>query len=198
MKQDHTLDISFTSEVYNPSDDSFLLLKVMQVAPGQSFLDMGCGTGILGIHAAKLGAEVVAADVNPHAVECTKRNAHANDVKIRVVESDLFSRVPGYFDVISFNPPYLPGKETSTSWIERAWSGGEEGSEVAIRFLDQAWKHLNPGGSIYMILSSIGGIMSVVRAARNHYDSEMLEEQHMFFESIYAYKLRTRKLMAQD
>lgn len=198
MKQDHTLDISFTSEVYNPSDDSFLLLKVMQVAPGQSFLDMGCGTGILGIHAAKLGAEVVAADVNPHAVECTKRNAHANDVKIRVVESDLFSRVPGYFDVISFNPPYLPGKETSTSWIERAWSGGEEGSEVAIRFLDQAWMHLNPGGSIYMILSSIGGIMSVVRAARNHYDSEMLEEQHMFFESIYAYKLRTRKLMAQD
>jgi len=198
VKQDHTLDISFTSEVYNPSDDSFLLLKVMQVAPGQSFLDMGCGTGILGIHAAKLGAEVVAADVNPHAVECTKRNAHANDVKIRVVESDLFSRVPGYFDVISFNPPYLPGKETSTSWIERAWSGGEEGSEVAIRFLDQAWMHLNPGGSIYMILSSIGGIMSVVRAARNHYDSEMLEEQHMFFESIYAYKLRTRKLMAQD
>ena len=198
MKQDHTLDISFTSEVYNPSDDSFLLLKVMQVAPGQSFLDMGCGTGILGIHAAKLGAEVVAADVNPHAVECAKRNASANDVKIRVVESDLFSRVPGYFDVISFNPPYLPGKETSTSWIERAWSGGEEGSEVAIRFLDQAWKHLNPGGSIYMILSSIGGIMSVVRAARNHYDSEMLEEQHMFFESIYAYKLRTRKLMAQD
>jgi len=198
VKQDHTLDISFTSEVYNPSDDSFLLLKVMQVAPGQSFLDMGCGTGILGIHAAKLGAEVVAADVNPHAVECTKRNAHANDVKIRVVESDLFSRVPGYFDVISFNPPYLPGKETSTSWIERAWSGGEEGSEVAIRFLDQAWMHLNPGGSIYMILSSIGGIMSVVRAARNHYDSEMLEEQHMFFESIYAYKLRSRKLMAQD
>ena len=198
MKQDHTLDISFTSEVYNPSDDSFLLLKVMQVAPGQSFLDMGCGTGILGIHAAKLGAEVVAADVNPHAVECAKRNASANDVKIRVVESDLFSRVPGYFDVISFNPPYLPGKETSTSWIERAWSGGEEGSEVAIRFLDQAWKHLNPGGSIYMILSSIGGIMSVVRAARNHYDSEMLEEQHMFFESIYAYKLRSRKLMAQD
>jgi len=198
VKQDHTLDISFTSEVYNPSDDSFLLLKVMQVAPGQSFLDMGCGTGILGIHAAKLGAEVVAADVNPHAVECAKRNASANDVKIRVVESDLFSRVPGYFDVISFNPPYLPGKETSTSWIERAWSGGEEGSEVAIRFLDQAWKHLNPGGSIYMILSSIGGIMSVVRAARNHYDSEMLEEQHMFFESIYAYKLRSRKLMAQD
>jgi release factor glutamine methyltransferase len=198
VKQDHTLDISSSNEVYNPSDDSYLLLKILEVSPGQSFLDMGCGTGLIGLHAARLGADVVAVDINPHAVEYTKRNASANGVKIRAIESDLFDKVPGHFDVISFNPPYLPGKETSTSWVERAWSGGEEGSEVAIRFLDQAWEHLNPGGSIYVILSSIGGLMSAMRSARNHYDIEMLEEQHMFFESIYAYRMRLRQSMAHD
>jgi release factor glutamine methyltransferase len=192
VKLDPSIEISATNEVYNPSDDSYLLLKAVEVSSGQDYLDMGCGTGFLGIHAAHFGANVVAADINPHAVECAKRNAAANDVRIEVLLSDLFEKIEGSFDVISFNPPYLPGEESSTSWIEKAWSGGDEGSEVAIRFINQAWKHLNPGGSAYVILSSIGGYMSAVRAARDRYDIEMLEEKRMFFESIYAYRMRLK------
>lgn len=198
MKHDHTLDISATNEVYNPSDDSYLLLKVLEVSPGQSFLDMGCGTGILGLHAARLGAKVIAADINPHAVECTRRNASANGIRIGAIVSDLFDKIPGNFDIISFNPPYLPGKETSTSWIEKAWSGGEEGSEVASRFIGYAWRHLNPGGSVYIILSSIGGFMSAVKTARDRYDIEMLEEKRMFFESIYAYRMQPKRPLSHD
>ena len=193
MKLDASIEIDVLPEVYNPSDDSFLLLKVVDgVTSGKSLIEMGPGTGLLSIHAAKLGARVTAADINPHAVECTIRNADRNGVRIDVIGSDLFEKVQGNYDVIVFNPPYLPGSASSTSWIERAWSGGDEGSEVAIRFLSEAWKHLSPGGSIFMILSSVGGLMSVLKSARERYDSEMLEEQHMFFESIYAYKFRLK------
>lgn len=192
MKLDTSIEIEVGPEVYNPSDDSYLLLKVVDVSQEERFLEMGPGTGLLSIHAAKLGAIVTAADVNPHAVECTKRNAAKNSVRIDAFKSDLFEKVQGNYDVIVFNPPYLPGAATSTSWIERAWSGGDEGSETAIRFLNDAWKHLSPGGKIFMILSSVGGLMSVLKSARERYDSEMLEEQHMFFESIYAYRFRLK------
>ena len=194
MKLDTSIEIEIGPEVYNPSDDSYLLLKVVDVSPEERFLEMGPGTGLLSIHAAKLGAIVTAADVNPHAVECTKRNAAKNSVRIDTFKSDLFEKVQGNYDVIVFNPPYLPGATTSTSWIERAWSGGEEGSETAVQFLNDAWKHLSPGGRIFMILSSVGGLMSVLKSARERYDSEMLEEQHMFFESIYAYRFRLKTI----
>lgn len=175
-----------------PSDDSYLLLSNVEVSPEQSLLEMGCGTGLIAMHAAKNGARVTAADISPHAVDCTKRNAAKNNLKIRVIQSDLFENIVGNFDVIVFNPPYLPGKMSSTSWLERSWSGGGEGSEVAVRFLQDAWKHLAPGGNIYVILSSVGGFMTVLKSAKERYETQMLEEKHMFFESVYAFRFRQR------
>jgi len=189
VRLDPTLEIEVLPEVYNPSDDSYLLLKVVEVPPDGSLLEMGAGTGLVAVHAARLGAKVTAVDINPHAIDCARRNAARNNVRLETVRGDLFDKVPGSFDVIAFNPPYLPGETTSTTWIEKAWSGGEEGSEVAVRFLQDAWRHLNPGGRIYMILSSTGGLMSVLKAAKERYRAEMLIEQRMFFESIFAYKL---------
>jgi release factor glutamine methyltransferase len=181
-----------STEVYGPSDDSYLMLKVIEVAPGERFLEVGCGAGLISLHAAKAGAEVVAADINPHAVECTKKNAVRNNLKMEVLRSDLFEKTEGYFDAIAFNPPYLPEETRSTSWIEKSWSGGSEGSEVAVKFLEKAWKHLAPGGRVYIILSSLGGFMAALKAAKEHYESQMMEEKHMFFESIYAYQLRLK------
>jgi release factor glutamine methyltransferase len=193
VKLDTSIDVVVESkEVYAPNDDSYLLLKVIEVMPGERFLEIGCGSGLIALHAAKAGAEVVAADINPYAVECAKRNAARNNLRIKLLTSDLFEKVEGYFDAIAFNPPYLPEETRSTSWIEKSWSGGDEGSEIAARFLEEAWRHLAPGGRVYLILSSLGGFMTALKAAKEHYDSEMMEEKHMFFESIYAYRLVPR------
>ncbi len=192
MKLDNSIDIDVLPEVYNPSDDSYLLLRAIMVRPGQSFLEIGCGSGLISIHAAKLGATVSAVDINPNAVECTLQNANRNGVRVRVRQSDLFENVTGYYDIIAFNPPYLPTETRSTSWIEKSWSGGEEGSEIAISFLAEAWKHLAPGGSIYLALSSIGGFMSVLKSAKEKYECEMVEEIHQFFESVFAYRFWLR------
>ena len=188
MKLDLSVDIDILDEVYSPSDDSYLLLDVIEAKAGERFLEMGSGSGLIAIHAAKAGALVTAADVNPHAVECTRRNAMRNDVRIDVVESDLFENVEGVFDVIAFNPPYLAVEETSTAWIEKSWSGGMDGTEVSAVFLEEARKYLAPGGRMYMILSSLSGLRSMLRTAREHYRSAMIEEKHMFFESIFAYR----------
>lgn len=192
MILDTSIELDDMPEVYVPSDDTYLLLRTVRSPGGKRFLDMGCGTGIVGLHAAKSGATVVSADINPHAVECARRNAARNGLRLEVTQSDLFERITGNFDVIAFNPPYLPGETRSTSWVEKSWSGGEEGSEVTIRFLRDAWKHLSPGGEIYLVLSSLGGLMSVLKSAKERYETEMLEEKHMFFESVYAYRLRLR------
>ncbi len=192
VRFDSTIDIEIDDEVYNPSDDSYLLLKCIEVSPGESFLEMGTGTGLVALHAAKLGARVTAVDVNPKAVDCARRNAARNNMRVEVVRSDLFEKITGVFDVIAFNPPYLAGTASSTSWAEKAWAGGDEGSEMALRFLEGAWRHLAPGGSIYMVLSSVGGLMSLLKGARERYESVMLEEKHMFFESIYVYRFKLR------
>lgn len=192
MKLDTSLDIAEAPDVYAPSDDSYQLLRNVEVSPGKSFLEIGCGTGFVALHAAKNGAVVTATDINPYAVECTRRNAARNDLRMNVILTDLFEKVVGNFDIIAFNPPYLPEETRSTSWIERSWAGGREGSEVAVRFLESAWKHLAPGGQIYLILSSLGGLTTVLKSAKERYASEMLEEKHMFFESVYAYRFRPR------
>jgi len=189
---DLTIDIEMLPEVYSPSDDSYLLLDVIEVSPESKLLDMGTGSGIIALHAAKAGARVAAVDVNPFAVKCARANAFRNDLKIEVVESDLFDNVKGIYDIITFNPPYLPAEERSSSWIEKSWSGGSEGSEVVTRFLDKAWLYLSPGGSIYVVLSSLGSLRSVLKSARERYEGEMLAEKHMFFESIFVYKFSPR------
>lgn len=193
MDVDIKIDIDIADKVYNPSDDSFLLVKVLEVSPGEHLLDMGTGTGIAALHAAKAGARVTAADINPYAVACARSNALKNDLKVEVLQSDLFQNVRGVFDVITFNPPYLPEEGAPSTWMERAWSGGADGSEIVVRFLADAWKFLAPGGRIYIILSSFGSIRSVLRMAKERYDVEMVEENHLFFESILAYRMARKK-----
>ena len=197
MKFDQSVDIDLLPDVYNPSDDSYLILETIEVNSGERFLDMGCGSGLIAVHAAKAGADVVAADINPHAVDCTRRNAHKNGVRLEVVQSNLFEQLHGSFDVIAFNPPYLALEEKSTSWIEKSWSGGEDGADVAGPFLEQAHRYLAPNGRIYMILSSLGGLRTLLRTAKKHYRSELIEEKHMFFESIFAYQFE-RDILASD
>jgi release factor glutamine methyltransferase len=198
LNLDTSLDIEVADEVCNPAEDSFLLLKAVEVQPGQRLLEMGAGSGFVALHAAKAGAVVTAADINPHAVDCVRRNALRNDLKVEVVRSDLFEAVPGLFDIIAFNPPYLPDEDRTSSWMEHAWSGGREGSEVAVRFLDEAWRHLAPRGTVYMILSSIGGIMTVLRASKPHYSAQLLDEKKMFFESIFAYRFALKNPQSEN
>jgi release factor glutamine methyltransferase len=131
-------------------------------------LDMGTGSGLLALCAARRGARVAAADINPNAVACTEGNAAANGLqeRVTVIQSDLFEGIAPQqrFDYIFWNPPFYPREADSVSG--NAWYAGE-GYLLLRRFADTAGGHLNPGGKIVIIFSSdmnVGAVLGFFTA----------------------------------
>ncbi len=175
--------------VYEPSDDSYMLIETIDVKGDERVLDMGCGSGIVALHLAKSGCDVVAVDINDKAVENTMFNAKSNGLKIKCMKSDLFENVDGKFDIITFNPPYLP-----TEGEDRAWDGGKGGRKVIDRFLRDAWRYLTEGGKIYMVMSSLTDVDEIMECYKEIYSFKIMKQKHIFFETIYVFEI-TRKEM---
>jgi len=172
--------------VYKPAEDSYLLQRHVERLVWGSVLDMGTGSGIQAVTAAKRGdvSRVVAVDINPEAIEAALWRASEEGVlhKMKFTISDLFDNVEGVFDWIIFNPPYLPSEGGLT---DPTWDGGELGFETTERFLRDAGKHLAKGGSILIIFSSETGL----RVGTYGYRWEVLEEKPFFFERLYCARL---------
>ena len=129
------------------------------------FLDVGCGSGIVSMCAARAGARVTAVDINPEAVRCTLANAEQHALKIDVRSGDLFSSLGNErFDIISWNPPFLPG--TPATLAEAAFYGGPH-FDVIRRFVDAVGNHMNPGASVYTILSADIDVAAIEEMFRN-------------------------------
>ena len=77
-------------------------------------LDLGAGTGYVGLYLAQRGWQVDAVDVSPRAVELVNRNADRTGLRMSVYQSDMFASVPGTFDAIAFNPPMRPDENELT------------------------------------------------------------------------------------
>lgn len=155
--RDITLELK--KEVYEPREDSELLAEVVEKEVGKrngpSFLDLGCGSGLIAIVAAKAGAKVTAVDIDREAVELTGRNAKSNHVPVECLRSDLLEGVNGKFDIIAFNAPYLP--EGVVRGLNESWAGGER-LEVIRRAVAQAKSSLRPEGELLMVISSLTGV----------------------------------------
>ncbi len=137
--------------IYSPSEDSYLLEEeVVKYSRGKKVLDVGSGSGIQAETALKNGANsVLAVDINLEAVKLLKVKG------IRAVKSDLFSNVKTKFDLIVFNPPYLPEDEREDSESSLITSGGKKGDEIILRFLKSVKKYMNKDGIILIVISSL-------------------------------------------
>lgn len=159
------------ARVYEPAEDSFLFAENLPTKETRRVIDVGAGCGILGIIAARRANEVVAVDVNPHAVHCAKQNARLNRLASRMVfiQGDLFGPFMSSveFDLIIFNAPYLPLENEDGSWLEHSWVGGDNGREVVDRFVSDAPKHLSQNGQILLMQSSLSNIEETMRRFEN-------------------------------
>jgi release factor glutamine methyltransferase len=129
------------------------LLDSNLVNRSHDVLDMGSGSGVCAVFAARHARRVVAVDINPAAVRCTKINALLNGEEraIDVRHGDLFAPVHGQqFDLILFNPPFLRG--TPRDDRDKAWRSADVGE----RFAAGLGAHLKPGGSALVVLSTFG------------------------------------------
>jgi len=160
---------------------------------GKTVADVGTGSGIQALAAARAGASrVVAIDVNPNAVVTTAANARANGFEHCVfpVASNLFSAITPrpQFDVILANPPFCDGRAWDVA--DRAWRAGAQYKDITPMF-DQARRRLVPDGVMYLILSShsdLEFVESVIRRAG--FEARVINERRVFFETLTIYELR--------
>ena len=154
------ITLTITPEVYDPHEDSELLADAARGHAFGDFLDLGCGSGIVGISAWKSGKvkKVFFADVSKKALSCAKENALNNGLKkAEFIQTDLFSSLRRKFDCIAFNPPYLPTSEEEKVQgdLNDAFDGGEDGRKTLDVFLAQFAKHLKPKGVLLLLNSSV-------------------------------------------
>ncbi len=175
------------SEIYEPAEDSFLLAKQVKTASSkkaEKILDMGTGSGIQAETAQKSNkkAEIDAVDINEQAIkELKKKNSEIN-----AFVSDLFSKVRGKYDLIIFNPPYLPDDDEEERFNSEKWSGGTEGIEITIKFFKQAKSHLEKDGKILFVYSSLANTSKLLREINKlGFDIRNLDSQELFYEEIF-------------
>ena len=178
---------------YEPREDSFLILKhIKDFAKNKIVLDMGTGTGILAIEASKYAKKVYAVDISKKAISVAKRNAK-NKENIVFLRSDLFSAFKKQrivFDLILFNPPYLPEHPNEPKEVSQQIAGGKHGYELIERFLSEASNYLNQEGTILLVFSTLTKKHKVDSLIEKYcFKAEELDRKKLFFETLFLYKI---------
>jgi HemK-related putative methylase len=170
-----------TGEFLASQIDSRLVQRDLEV------LDMGTGSGVCAVFAAKHAQRVVAVDINAAAVRCAGINALLNRLehRIEVRHGDLFEPVlDERFDLVLFNPPFVQGAPQDDR--DRAWRS----NDVAERFAAGLGAHLKPGGSALILLSTFGdGCVFLDEFRKHNFQISVLAERRFVNERLTIFKL---------
>ncbi len=174
-------------QVYQPEADTCLLLLAAraEVNPGDRVLEIGTGSGHIAA-ALVQDCDIVATDINPHAVFCAREKG------VEVIRCDLFSAIRGKFDLILFNPPYLPTQpeERIDDWLEYALDGGATGRFVIEKFADTVREMLAPGGKILLLISSLTNLQEVMELfAQRGFTAKVAQQQAVEDEILYVLRI---------
>ncbi|MHA1771263.1 MAG: HemK2/MTQ2 family protein methyltransferase [Candidatus Thorarchaeota archaeon] len=190
MKQVVT-KITAPDGVYPPSEDTFLLADAIDLTSNDSFLEVGCGSGYIAINAAMITDNVIAIDVLLEAARTTMKNAQLNGIThLMILQSHLLSGLgpDARFSVIVFNPPYLP-KDEEQSDIDLAVIGGTTGVELTVSFIAQAVQHLEDGGSLYVVVSTLAEFDRIEMLMQTlGLEVSVVKTQRLFYEDLRVMK----------
>jgi release factor glutamine methyltransferase len=156
---------------------------------GNSFLELGAGTGIISILAAKKGASVFASDISGKAVQNIELNAAKNNVQINIFTSDLFKNIPYMqFDYIIINPPYYsrdPGEEE-----EYAWFCGSN-FEYFKSLFNSLSNYIGKDSKVFMILSEVCDIQKIKSIGlENEFAWKIKMKKQFFGEKNYIFEIK--------
>jgi len=192
VKLDGNIRLAICSEVYEPSDDTWLLVNVVsQIVVdrqgGRIFVDMGAGTGVIGLYVSMLNlySYILSVDISPCSVLCVLENVKRNglDYLIDVVQSDnmLFLRYGIEDATVAYNTPYLPVSDEGLLGL--AWSGGL--NEVLRTFTLFA-ERCKERCLLIVVFSSLSGPLEQVLeiAANLGFKLVAIHVKHFFFEKL--------------
>ncbi len=178
------------SLIYEPAEDSYLLSETLEKEVPTlleenselKVLEIGSGSGFQLKTLLHLGVKqenIFGCDINPDAI------LHCQNLGFNVIESDLFSKIDGKFDLIIFNPPYLPLEKNEDEESQLATTSGIKGSKLINKFLKKAASFLNPNGEIIILTSSLTkGIKW------RDYKKELLTTKKLFFEGLEVWRVK--------
>ena len=178
------------SEIYEPAEDSYLMVEALEEqiptllakTPELKFLEIGCGSGINMQTALDLGIKrenIFGCDINKDAVK------HCKKLGFTSVASDLFDKIEGKFDIIVFNPPYLPLDKDEPDFSKKITTGGLKGNEITLNFLEQAKEYLSEKGKIFLITSSLA---KEVDFGMLGYEAKEILSKKLFFEKLVVWE----------
>ena len=178
------------SLIYEPAEDSYLLSETLEKEipfllkenPELKVLEIGSGSGIQLKMLLSLGIKkenIFGCDINPDAI------LNCQNIGFNVINSNIFSKIKGKFDLIIFNPPYLPINSEEDKESQLATTSGIKGSKLINKFLKKADSFLNPSGQIFLLTSSLTkGIKW--RSCKK----ELLMTKKLFFEELEVWKIK--------
>jgi len=111
-----------------------------------SVADVGCGTGAGGLLLAPRARSVELLDVSAAALRFARANCELNGLQAHIAQSDVLQGMEGTPDLIVANPPYLADS------LHRAYrdGGGELGTGLSERIVDESLRRLRPGGRLLL------------------------------------------------
>ena len=177
--------------IYQPAEDSYLMSRILKEQipillkenPDLSFFEIGAGSGIHLETAKSLGIKkenIFSSDIDKKSV------SHCNLLGFNCVHSDLFENISGKYDLIIFNPPYLPEDAREPKSSKLATTGGKKGNEIILRFLKDAKNYLKIDGKIFLITSSLA---EDVNFKKLNYSAKEIGCEKLFFERLCIWEL---------
>lgn len=171
------MELKVGEKTFRPSTISTLLADALDVKPGSVVVDVGCGSGILSIIAAKLGAErVFGIDAADETVEIATANAMAHGVADRVefAQGDMFEplRPDIEVDVVIGDVSGIPDEIAAASgWFPSGLAGGPTGAELPMRMIEESKRLLKKGGRLFLPTGTLQDEESILDRARSMFSS---------------------------
>jgi release factor glutamine methyltransferase len=176
--------------IYQPAEDSFLMSRILKEKlpklliknSNLKFLEIGAGSGIHLETAKNLGVKnIFSSDIDKKSV------SHCQLLGFNCIHSNLFEKIRGEFNLIIFNPPYLPEDFREPKDSQTATTGGKKGNEIILRFLKQAKNHLKENGKIFLITSSLA---ENINFEKLDYKAKEIGCEKLFFERLCIWELK--------
>jgi release factor glutamine methyltransferase len=154
----------------------------------KTVLELGAGSGLISIYCATQNSKVTATDINPTAIKNIIKNSELNNVKLDVIESDLFDKIEmSKFDFIIINPPYFPKNPKNEK--ELAWFCGND-FQYFKKLFAQLSNYKTNETFVLMILSEDCDLQRITSIANeNHLSMNIVFQKKVFGEANYIFRI---------